>query len=586
MTLPMFETKEKTELLTKYDVWEEKFNNKGYCIGRNIKLPNLGELIYTGIGMKFLTVIDNQQIYRYNGGFYESDGEQIIRKLVEDFLTDETKEHYKNEVVGYIRDKDFIKREIFDGNKQLLNLHNGVYDLRTNEFTNHSHEYYFLNEIPITYDPEADCPNIKEFFSQVVRPEDVPVLQEIFGYCLYRGYPIQKAIMFLGQGANGKSTTLSLLIEFLGKANVSSISLQDLGESRFACASLYSKLANIYPDITDKALHKTGIFKMVTGGDMLTAERKFQDPFNFYNYAKLIFSANKLPEAKDDTDAYFRRWIFINFPHTFEGDQRDPNIIDKLTTDEELSGLLNFALEGLKRLLENKSFTNSSTTDEMRELYQRLASPIAAFVMDCIEISPEEFIVKDDLYASFIEYCTEKGLPVVAKNVFSMRLHEHVKVNDYRPNVNGKRVYAWQGIRLQNTQTAQTSGGHTQTAQTETSGNTPECLGGLGIFLPNACAGKNNSKVKKRPSLDATDKKFFSSLDQDGISGFQTIKKNHVDWAKNILMNHLGMPFAIFEKEFYNEFGTEFLADEIQRLHKTVTININQLKEVTDGSAS
>ena len=82
----------------------------------------------------------------------------------------------------------------------------------------------------------------------------------------------------------------------------------------------------------------------------------------------------------------------------------------------------------------------------MREKYTRLSSPIASFVMDCLEIQPQKYVLKDDLYACFIEYCVKNSLPTLTKNVFSMKLHEHVKVNDYRPSVSGKRVQAWIGI--------------------------------------------------------------------------------------------------------------------------------------------
>ena len=68
---------------------------------------------------------------------------------------------------------------------------------------------------------------------------------------------------------------------------------------------------------------------------------KFKNYFNYVNYAKLIFSCNKLPEAKDDTSAFFRRWILINFPYTFEGVNCDKKILEKLTTEKELSIYVN-----------------------------------------------------------------------------------------------------------------------------------------------------------------------------------------------------------------------------------------------------
>lgn len=436
----------KQRLLQEYSVWEEKFDSKGNPIGSTLNFTNLGELIYKEFNLNFITTYDNQEIYIYENGTFTAKGEPVIKELVEIFLDEYCKEHYKKEIVGYIRDKNYQERKIFDSNKNLINLKNGVYDIKNNKFIEHDPEYYFLNQLPIEYNKKSKINRVKTFLKQVLKTDDIKRLQEIFGYCLYRDYPIQKAIMFLGDGANGKSTVLNLLKIMIGNNNVSSLSLQELCDNRFAPANLHTKLANIYPDLPDKTLTKTGMFKILTGGDTISAEQKFRDHFNFINYAKLIFSANKLPETKDDTNAYFRRWEFINFPYTFYGKKCNPKILQKITTSNEISGLFNWSLIGLRRLLRNGCFTNTSTVDEMRDKYQRLSSPVAAFVLDCLEIQPEKYILKDDLYACFVEYCVKNGLPAVAKNTFSMKLHEHVKVIDYRPSISGKRVQAWMGI--------------------------------------------------------------------------------------------------------------------------------------------
>lgn len=433
---------QKRLLMQRYNVWEE--NTKGEI---KLRYQNLAELIYHELNYHFITTLDGE-IYTYNGGYYQPDGEQLIKHITEEFLQEYTTEHLKKEIVGYIRDKNYQKREIFDCELYLLNLRNGVYSLTTGDLTPHTPDQHFLSQLPITYDPEAHITAIETFFRQVLQPEDIPLMQEIFGYTLYRSHPIQKGNMFLGDGANGKSVTLSLLKTMLGQENTCAVSLQDIVKSRFAAATLYGRMANIYPDLTDEALHKTGMFKILTGGDMVTADVKFKDPFSFVNYAKLLFSANKLPEVHDDTDAFFRRWNFVTFPNKFEGKHADKHLLEKLTTEQEISGLFNWSIEGLKRLLVAGEFTNTKTTDEMREIYQRLASPIKAFVDDCLEMESSSHITKDELYTAFCKYCTEQNLPIIAKNVFSMRLHEYVHVDDFRPEVDGKRPHAWRGIRF------------------------------------------------------------------------------------------------------------------------------------------
>ena len=145
------------------------------------------------------------------------------------------------------------------------------------------------------------------------------MLQEIIGYCLYKGYPIQKAIMLVGSGSNGKSVFIQLLQHFLGVYHCASNSLQKLAVNRFSLSSLHGKLANLFADLSSSSLSDTSIFKMLTGGDLIQAEKKFKDEFSFTNYAKLIFSANAIPKSPDDSDAFFRRWIIIVFPFKFTG---------------------------------------------------------------------------------------------------------------------------------------------------------------------------------------------------------------------------------------------------------------------------
>lgn len=168
--------------------------------------------------------------------------------------------------------------------------------------------------------------------------------------------PFHKAIMMIGSGANGKSTVLRLLKSFLGETDCSAVSLQDLCKNRFAAAQLYHKLANICADLPSDGIENSGKFKTLTGDDFVNAEFKFQKAFCFENYAKLAFSANQIPKTQDDTIAYFRRWIIAAFNQVFLGKNCDPTIIKKLTTEKELSGLLNLTLEGLNRILLNGGF--------------------------------------------------------------------------------------------------------------------------------------------------------------------------------------------------------------------------------------
>ena len=397
---------------------------------------------------RFVTMMDNEEVYVYLDGYYQPLGEVLIKKECKDRLLDEYRKNRASEVIDYIKASTYTHRR--EESPNLIPVENGVLDLNSNpaELKSYSPDLMFFNKIPVKYNLDADCPNIKKFHQEITgSPEDVTVLEELLGFCLYRDYFIAKALMLVGGGSNAKSTWLSLAKTFLGHRNVCGRSLQDLEEHRFAKADLHSRLANIYADLPDKALFRSGMFKMLTGRDLIAAEKKFRDSFHFVNYAKLMFSANKVPEAYDDTTAFFRRWIIMVFPKKFVGEDADPHILEKLTTEEELSGLLNLALAGLRRLLKNGVFSHSKTTEEIKEDYIRKSSPIGTFVMDCLETDSDAFIVKKELFNVFTEYCRQLGLPTVTQDTFFKNLPQHTNIADYRPQVEGRRYHTFKGIR-------------------------------------------------------------------------------------------------------------------------------------------
>lgn len=388
-------------------------------------------------------------LYHPDRGVYTPNGEAHVKAQIKKALGKHLRKNRQNEVINYIVCSTLQRIEETPPN--LIALKNGIFDLKTKLLKPFDPGYFILNGLPIVYDPKADCSEIKKFIGEVVHSEDVQVLQETSGYSLWRAYPLHKAIMLVGEGANGKSTFLELLRTMLGRENVSTIPLHDLETSSFARSSLYGKLANIYPDLSDRALRSTGYFKMLSGGDTISAEYKFHDRFEFKNYAKLIFSCNKVPESPDDTTAFFRRWIIINFPKQFlEGDPKtDSNILERLTTEEELSGFFNWAVEGLERLLKNGKFSTGKSVEETREQYIRASDPVKAFAMDCIQPKAGSVVSKDEVYKAFLDYCQEMKLPTCPKNIFAMKLSQHVpNIQSEIKRMGKQRVQCWRDIAL------------------------------------------------------------------------------------------------------------------------------------------
>ena len=399
----------------------------------------------------FKTMRDTEEVFVYRDGVYEPYGEALIKAECECIMEEKGEEqycttHFVNEVIGHVQRSTYVDRREFEKDPWLLAVENGVLNLRTHELLPHSPEHMLMIKIPVKYDLSADCPRIKCFFREVVREGDVALLEEAFGYCLYRGYPIQVAVLFIGDRSNGKSTTLVLLCVFLGKQNCSGVPLHELLTNRFAPAELYGKLANTFADLPSGSLRNTGMFKALTGGDLIKGERKFKNPFYFYNHAKLLFSANRAPPSEDKSGAFYRRWLIVDFPNVFEGKRDDKRILEKLTTPQELSGLLNLALEGLKRLMERGGFSRTETVDAVAERYERLSDQVAAFVADRCEAGPDKVAEKEGLYNEFVQYCQGGRVPVLTQKSFTEQLKKQVAIEDHRPGPKAKRC--WKGIGL------------------------------------------------------------------------------------------------------------------------------------------
>jgi len=417
-------------------------NKKGYLVPNHSNWAN-----YSIDNFKVIT--DDGEIYIYD----DAKGRYVLGSLMIKGWLENLYPYFSirdfSEIFEHIRNRTFItqdeKVELAKKTSKLILMRNGLFDIQERVLRPFSPEYFITSQpIPIFYDAKANCPTIKKFITEIVKKDDINLIQEMVGYAFLRDMPIHKAFMFIGEGRNGKSTLINVIVKALGYENVSQISLQQITQGGFVISHLKDKLANVYPDLPARALNDTGIFKVLTGGDWITTDRKFKSPISFMNYAKFIFSCNKLPEARDDTKAFYRRWVLINFPNEFPPDKADPDLLSKLTTDSELSGFFNWAMEGLYRLLSNGRFSHSKTTEEVKEQYERLSNSLLAFVKDCLEVDQNGTVTKSELFSAYAEYCRQYNLPVKSKTSVGRELAEHIPVT----SSNRGKERTWVGVRI------------------------------------------------------------------------------------------------------------------------------------------
>jgi len=356
-------------------------------------------------------------LYRYHNGVYIDDGEQFIEAESQKKLGNESRQNRIGETVYYIKVDSYTEPELVNPSDKghLINVSNGLYDWIEGKLLPHTPEYLSTIRIPIEYKKEATCPTVDYFLNSTLPADCVPIAEELFGYSLIPYVRFEKAFMFTGAGANGKSTFLTLLEKFVGSGNVSKVPLQDLDEHRFKRAELFGKLLNLFADLDARDLQSSTYFKTIVSGDAIDAERKFQDPFFFRPFARLAFSANEIPRSPDNSYAYFRRWCIIPFPKRFEGKDADKSLADKMTEPSELSGLLNRALSGLHRLFENEGFTESVTIRESLDDYKKQNDTVAAFINDYCELRQDLEIERKALYDSYVSYCKKEGYEAIGR---------------------------------------------------------------------------------------------------------------------------------------------------------------------------
>jgi len=436
------DTYQKEELLEKYNVYEK--NSKGEPTG-TINPIRLAKLLLENDGHHYVTLKDTEQIYHYNGSYWEPNGKQVLEQRINHYLDDKTRIQRKREVIDYMRNSNYVSRDVFQPKEHLINVKNGVYDFLNKELKDNAPEYYFSYEIPVDYDKEATFPEIQEFIKETLYVEDVPLLQEFLGDCLQPTYKYKKALMLVGETDTGKSQLLNLIRRLLGEQNLSHESLYDLCHDRFKAIELYGKLANICNELDPVKLSTLSKFLQVTGGDYISGQKKHQDPFKFLNYAKLLFACNNMPVCKIENPAYYNRWLVFRCDNQIPKEEQIPFLFSTFS-DQELSGLLNWAIQGLERLAAQGHYSEHQSLIEITEFMREHGNPFVEFAQNIIpDITAR--IKKSDLYKHHLEFCKFFGYSTIEGNVFSRKIKKYLP-QGYSEGYIGKDR-AWQGFRYE-----------------------------------------------------------------------------------------------------------------------------------------
>jgi putative DNA primase/helicase len=368
------------------------------------------------------TVVETKEMLIYHNGKYNKNGREVVHRLLVSALSPFMKEtgqtcyskHLFDEVLSIIKGLTYVHIAKFDSNLDIINVENGLLNWRTMELTPHDPEYYSQIQIPVKYDPDSTCSNIMKMLKTILRPEDMDKALEFIAYCLYRSYPIQKVFILLGPGSTGKSHFIDVVQSFLGIDNTASVSMHDLEKDRFATADLYNKLCNTFGDMEQTELPNVNILKMLTSNkDMIRAQKKNEHAFGFINFSKFLFATNKLARVRDDSSGFYRRVEILAFEHVFKQEDYDPKLLSKVTSPQELSGLLNLVLPYLGPLLERNEFSNSFNAATAQDRYKVASEPIRMFIESHIREIADAVVAKDVVYSEYVKFCDKNGVKPV-----------------------------------------------------------------------------------------------------------------------------------------------------------------------------
>jgi len=379
-----------------------------------------------GVEHTFLFTEDSGELFLFNGKFWEPSSELYIqtwfaKAMLNNYRMAEFKEFYGRLRAVNTRTSNWFQVSV----RQKICFDNCVLDITTGESHPHSPTYGFLSSIDRTYDKDALCPTWDKFIEEICErdPVKMSIIEEFAGYALSGDSCwLEKCLVLIGHGANGKSVLLDTLAGVVGKGNYSSVNMTALSNEYYRMP-LRSSLFNYSEESGFKALNDSDLFKaMVTGGE-ISARPPYGKPSFFYNKAKLMMAANEFPYTHDKTYGTYRRFLIVhlNVDFTKRAD-RDPHLREKLIA--EGAGILTKLIEKYKQLRDRGHINYREEAEQIVAQMRDEDDIVIRFVKENYTVTgnQDDMVNNTDLYVKFETYCKEEGtkpttMPVVGKRI-------------------------------------------------------------------------------------------------------------------------------------------------------------------------
>lgn len=365
----------------------------------------------------------NEFTFLFNGQYWAMLEKAKLKKFLKDAalkvgIDPYIARHYKfsGELYEQFKDDSFSPDLERASDDIAINLKNGTLRITKDGTSLHAfaQQDFFTYQLQFDYNPSATAPMFEKFLNEVLPDKaSQSILAEFVGsvFVPTRRLNLEKVLMLLGTGANGKSVVYSIIRGLLGNENICEYSLESLTDEKgYHCAMLDKKLLNYASELSSK-VGATSRFKQLASGEPIEARLPGGNPFIIQDYAKLMFNCNELPHNTEHSHALYRRLLILKFNKTIPEEKQDRQLAKKII-NAELSGVLNWALAGLKRLLEQQAFTKSAAVEDALEQYKIESNNVRLFLED----KSYKPCRRDDdwktvklLYEEYVLYCRAYG---------------------------------------------------------------------------------------------------------------------------------------------------------------------------------
>lgn len=345
------------------------------------------------------------------------------------------------------KDKYYFRNEDLDKDNYLLNVSNGVIVMKKNNigFTEHNPNLLLSKMCNANYDPNAKCEQWEKFLDEIMLgdKEKIKYLQKIAGISL-TGDTCEETLFIL-YGAttrNGKSTFAETLSYLLGNYSATirpeTLAVKQNTDSRQANGDIAGLKGVRFVNASEppkRMVFDTALVKTLLGRDSIVARHIYERPFEFVPVFKLVINTNYLPQIFDDTIFGSGRINVISFDKHFEPSEQDKGLKDRLKSGEELSGILNWCLDGLK-MYWSEGLKPPLSVKMATQEYRQQSDKIGNFINECL-VRCEENSKAKDIYDTYVLWCENNGYGSENKGNFFAELRGR-KMLSNTGTVNGK----------------------------------------------------------------------------------------------------------------------------------------------------